>query len=591
MNRRVSGGRVKGSHFAGIEENMIIKGNPVSPGIALEKAYLYSAFSCEVFASYFEKGHEEKYTKIFENAITEAQCELDGLIVSLMLTDANKAKIFIAHKEILSDEEILDMIHNAIVSEQKKPDFAVKGVFEEFIEILGKSQDPLIAARTADLRDVCNRLLRVLKGEKEKNLSSLPENVIVVAHELLPSDTATIDRVHVAGIITEAGGSTSHSAIIARGYKIPAVVGVPQALDLIADGMQLALDANTGEITISPSDKVVKQTRDKAENFKKKQEAEEEYLSKPAVTADGQHIEIGINIGTEKFDVSVENYDSVGLFRTEFLYMENDHLPTEEEQFAAYKHVLVKAGGKTVTLRTLDIGGDKILQYMQLPKEDNPFLGKRALRLCLDNTELFNTQLRAALRASAYGSLQIMFPMVGSLDDIRRAKLAVSVAKEQLRAEKKPFNEEINLGIMIEIPSIALIADMVAEEVDFASIGTNDLTQYLCAVDRMNPSVSGYYQELSPAMLRILKFVFEQFRAKGKPVSVCGELAGNPVAAMVLVGLGLRKLSMSEANLARVKAALAGMTIEEGISIGEICVNLSTEDEVKVYLEKYMSRK
>ncbi len=567
---------------------MILKGNPVSPGIVMGKAFLYKAFTCEVLASYFEKGHEEKYTEILETALTEAHLELDELIASLNFIDAEKAKIFVAHKEILSDEEIIDMIHNAINKEQKRPDFAVKSVFDEFIEILGKAKDPLIAARTADLRDVCNRLLRILKGEKEKNLSSLPESVIVVAQDLLPSDTATIDRVHVAGIITEAGGSTSHSAIIARGYKIPAVVGVPQVLEVIEDGMLLALDAISGEITLSPSEKVVNQTREKAEIFIRQQEAEEKYLSKPAMTADGQHIEIGINIGSEEFDVSLENYDSVGLFRTEFLYMENNHLPTEEEQFHAYQHVLDLAGGKTVTLRTLDIGGDKTLQYMQLPKEDNPFLGKRALRLCLDNSEMFHIQLRAALRASAYGPLQIMFPMVGSIDDIRRAKLAVSVAKEQLRAEKKPFNEDIKLGIMIEIPSIALIADMAAEEVDFASVGTNDLTQYLCAVDRMNPSVSGYYQDLSPAMLRILNFIFEQFHTKGKPVSVCGELAGNPAAAVVLVGMGLRKLSMSEANIARVKAALAGVTIEKGISLGEVCRNLSTEDEVKVYLEKYI---
>ncbi len=565
---------------------MVLKGNPVSPGVALGKALLYKAFSCEVLASYFEKGHEAKYIEILEMAISEANHELDELIASLSAIDAEKAKIFIAHKEILSDEEILDMIHDAIVTEQKHPDYAVKGVFDEFIEILGKAKDPLIAARTADLKDVCNRLLRVLKGEKEKNLSSLPENVIVVARDLLPSDTATIDQVHVTGIITEAGGTTSHTAIIARSYQIPAVVGISQALEIIDDGMPLALDAIAGEITVIPSEKVMKVTIEKAKAFKRQLEAEEIFLSKQAVTADGQRIGIGINIGTENLDVPYDNYDYVGLFRTEFLYMENDHLPTEEEQFESYKRILENAGGKTVTLRTLDIGGDKTLQYMQLPKEENPFLGKRALRLCLDNPEIFNTQLRAALRASVFGPLQIMFPMVGSMDDIHRAKFAVTIAKKQLRAEKKVFNEDIKLGIMIEIPSIAMIADLVAEEVDFASIGTNDLTQYLCAVDRMNPSVSGYYQDLSPAMLRLLGFIFEQFNKKGKPVSVCGELAGNPDASVVLVGLGLQKFSMSESNLARVKAALAGATMEEAHLLADKCKKLSMEEEVKACLNK-----
>ncbi len=564
---------------------MILNGNPVSPGIALGKAFLYKAFSCEVPEAYFEKGQETKYIEILETALSEVHRELDELIETLTLADEDKANIFIAHKEILDDEEILEMIHDAIETEHKFPDFAVKCVFDEFIELLGKVKDSLIAARTADLSDVCNRILRVLKGEKEKNLSSLPESVIVVAHDLLPSDTVTIDRKHVAGIITEAGGSTSHSAIIARSYQIPAVVGLSQALEVIRDGMLVAMDAVSGKIIVNPSNEEIDHNREKAEVFRKQQEETEKYLDKPTVTADGESIEIGINIGSDSFDVPLNRYDFVGLFRTEFLYMENDHFPTEEEQFEAYKSVLKNVGGKTVTLRTLDIGGDKTLEYMQLPAEENPFLGKRALRLCLDNPDIFNTQLRAALRASAFGSLQIMFPMVGSINDIRFAKAAVSFAKEQLRSENQPFDENIKIGIMIEIPSIAVIADLAAEEVDFASVGTNDLAQYLCAADRMNSSVSNCYQDLSPAMLRTLGFIIEQFNAKGKQISVCGELAGKPAAAVILVGLGLHKLSMSKTNIAGVKAALAKVTIEKARSIGIACRNLKTQEEVKAYLK------
>lgn len=565
---------------------MILKGNPVSPGIAVGKAYLYKAFACDVSEAYFEKGYEANYIGIFEEALAQARRELEDMIASFAEEDADKAKIFIAHREMLHDEEILDCIRDAIVNGKKRPDFAVNSVFGEFIELLAKAKNPLIAARTADLCDVRNRLLRVLRGEKEKNLSALPKNVIVVAHDLLPSDTATIDRAHVAGIITETGGFTSHTAIIARSYQIPAVLGVSRAAKVLTDGALLALDAVAGEITVAPSEEVLEQSRKKSNVFKKQCEAVKKYLGKPAKTADGESVEIGVNISSEKFDIPAENYDTVGLFRTEFLYMENDHLPTEEEQFEAYKRVLKNAAGKTVTLRTLDIGGDKTLPYMQLPKEDNPFLGKRALRLCLDHPDIFSTQLRAALRASAFGTLQMMFPMVGSMDDIRRAKAAVCAAKEQLSAEGKAFNENIKLGIMIEIPSVAAIADLAAEEVDFASVGTNDLVQYLCAVDRMNPEVSGYYQGLCPAVLRVLAFIFEQFNAKGKPISVCGELAGDPAAAVVMVGLGLRKLSMIEANLARIKAALAGITMEKAHVLGTACKNLATEAEVKAYLQE-----
>ncbi len=563
---------------------MILKGNPVSPGVALGEAFLYQVPVYEVLESYVEKGSERKYMDSLELALYKANSELEDLMAALMESEPDKAKIFAAHREILGDEEILEMLKEAVEEEGKHPDFAVKSVFDKFIELIGNVKDPLIAARTADLKDVCNRLLRILKGEKEKNLSSLPENSIVVAKDLLPSDTATIDRAHVAGIITEAGGAASHTAIIARGYRIPAVAGVDKVLEIIEDGTTLVLDALTGEITVSPDEKKKKAAVLKAEDFKNQKAEAEKFESKPAVTADGIKVEIGINIGTDKFCVPFENYDFVGLFRTEFLYMESNHLPTEEEQLESYKRVLEQAKGKPVTLRTLDIGGDKTLSYMQLPKEGNPFLGNRALRLCFKHTDLFETQLRAALRASAFGPLQIMFPMVGSIEDIRRAKAAVLAVKEQLRREKQSFNENTGVGVMIEIPAAAVIADLVAEEVDFASVGTNDLAQYLCAADRMNPETAVYYQSMSPAMLRVLGTIFEAFHRKGKPVSVCGELAGDPEAAVLLAGLGLRKFSMSESGIAQIKAVLAGINTEKARETALICKQLCTEKEVKEYL-------
>lgn len=570
---------------------MILKGNPVSPGIVVNQAYLYRTDIYDVPESYFKKGQENESQKKFESALMQANLEIDRIIASFAPEESDKAKIFIAHKEVLNDEEILERIHEAIVSERKQPDFAVKSVFAEFIALLGASKDELIAARTADLCDVRNRLLRILGGTAERRLDALPGRVIVVAHDLLPSDTATIDRKNVAGIVTESGSSTSHTAIIARSYRIPAILGVPKAMEMIPNGALLSLDAETGVIVVSPDKKQITESMEKGKQFQCKQKATEKYLAKPAVTADGQQIEIGLNISSDQFRVPVENYDYVGLFRTEFLYMESHHLPTEEEQFQTYKRVLENAGDKIVTLRTLDIGGDKTLSYMELPKEENPFLGNRALRLCFENEAIFTTQLRAALRASAFGNLQIMFPMVGSIDDIHRAKAFVEAVKKQLRMENQAFDESIKLGIMIEIPSIAAIADLAAQVVDFASVGTNDLIQYLCAVDRMNSNLSAYYQSLSPAVLRVLGFIFEQFNARNKPVSVCGELGGDPIAAVIMIGLGLRKLSMSAANLARVKAAIANITMAQARVLGESCKNFATEEEVKAYANRMIAQK
>ena len=562
----------------------VLSGNPVSEGIALAKAYVYYPLELTVTEGYFAAGEEAEHFKAFRDALSLAEKELDQLYETLSKEDESKAKIFAAHREILEDEEILDEIQTAIEDDRMNPDFAIDKVFTEFAEILSKVADPLIAGRAADLHDVKNRLLRIYMGKSEKNLSDLSEDVIVIAHDLLPSDTATMDRAHVKGIVTEIGGSNSHSAILARSFQIPAVLGVASAMEEIPDGCLMAMDALTGELILTPTEEEIAENEKKKEAFLKKRKEEEQYLDKPAVMKDGESIQIGVNVGSAEFDVPETQFDFVGLFRTEFLYMENTSLPSEEEQFEAYKKVIEHAKGHPVTLRTLDIGGDKTLPYMELPKEENPFLGKRALRLCLAEDSLFKTQLRAALRASAYGPLQLMFPMVGSMEDIYRAKECVEQAKKELLAEGMPFDKNIKIGIMIEIPSIALIADLAAEEVDFASIGSNDLTQYVSAADRMNPEVISYYQNYSPAMFRLLGYIFEAFESRGKAVSVCGEMAGNPKAAVVLAGLGAKKLSMSTANIAGVKAALAAVSMEEAKEMAKQCRRIKTEGGIKEFL-------
>ena len=563
------------------QEKLILTGNPVSPGIAIAKAYIYYPLELVVEEGYFKATEKEENMANFRMALSKTRQELERLYDYLAIEDEEKAKIFRAHLELLEDEEILDEIQMAIEDECMNPDYAIESVFNEFSAILSKAADPLIAGRAVDLQDVKRRLIRIYQGKEEKNLSNLSEDVIVIAHDLLPSDTVTLNRQKVKGIVTEIGGYNSHSAILARSFQIPAVLGACNAMKVIEDGAILGIDALSGTLIVNPNEEEQKCLENKQIVLEEKRKMEEEYLDKPASLSDGMKIAIGINVGSTDFDIPKSYYDFVGLFRTEFLYMENTHLPTEEEQLQAYKKVIQSANGYPVTLRTLDIGGDKTLPYMELPKEENPFLGNRALRLCFSKPELLMTQLRAALRASAYGPLQIMFPMVGSMEDIYRAKSYVKEAMEQLEQEGKAFDNGIKIGIMIEVPSIALIADLVAEEVDFASIGSNDLTQYVSATDRMNPEVTEYYQNYSPAMIRLLGYIAQSFGKKGKELSVCGEMAGNPSIAVVLAGLGIKKLSMSAANIAGVKAALSKRSLSEAKKMAQLCKRAKTEEEVK----------
>lgn len=569
----------------------ILKGNPVSKGIALGKVFVYKAFTADAHESYFEEGLEQQNLKKYQAAVKAAEAELDAVVASLTEESPEKAKIFTAHIEILNDEEVDEGVKELILGDRAMPDYAVDKVFTEFAILLGKAKDPLIAARAADLRDVRNRVLRILKGEKENNLANLPSKVVVVAHDLLPSDTATLDRKHVMGIVTEVGGATSHTAIIARGYKIPAVLGVTDATEIMKDGEMVVVDALEGKVLLEPDKDLLREYEDKLNRFNRDEQETGEFLGKIPLVASGEKFSVGLNIGSTEPEEGFKYSDFVGLFRTEFLYMESEHMPTEEEQFEAYKKVLENAMGNPVTLRTLDIGGDKTLRYMVLPKEENPFLGNRALRLCLSVPELFRTQLRAALRASVYGEMWIMFPMVGTIDDVRAGVCIVNQVKDELRAEKIPFDEKIKVGIMIEIPSIAIISDLAAKEVDFASVGTNDLTQYLHAVDRMNAKIVDYYQSMSPSMFRVLGTIFSEFNKAGKPISVCGELAGDPLAAIVMFGLGLRKFSMNSSSIAQVKRTLSKFTSQETEEIAKKVTSMSTQAEVLDFLKAEVKKR
>jgi len=567
------------------ENERILRGRPVSQGIATAEAYYYEPFVLNVEAGYFKAGKETEYWRKFKTALTKTKQELKMLQEQLSVDDEKTALVFGAHIAILEDENLLYEIKTAILNDRMYPELAIEACFGEKIAILQGLDDNTIAERATDVYDVKRQLLCNYFEKKERDLAHIEKNVIVVAKDLLPSEVALIDREHVKGILLEKGSVNSHVAVLVREYEIPMMIEVDDAMGKIADGMVLAMDALVGEVILEPTPEETVENNKKEASFFKKRKEEEKLLNCPCVLKDGTQIQIGMNVDSSAFDIAESSFDFVGLFRTEFLYMEGEEFLSEKVQFEAYKKVLANAKGHPVMLRTLDIGGDKVLSYMEFLKEENPFLGMRGLRLCFEKPEMLKTQLRAALRASVFGPLWIMFPMVGSMEDIYRAKDYIRQVKEELDKEGILYDKDIKIGIMIEVPSIALIADMVAEEVDFASIGSNDLTQYLSAADRMNPAVVSYYQNYSPAMVRLLGSILDAFERTEKPVSVCGEMAGNPAAAVLLAGLGAKRISMSPAHIAAVKTALSKISLKEAKALAEQCKYARTEADVRKIMD------
>jgi phosphotransferase system enzyme I (PtsI) len=561
-----------------------LNGKVAAPGAAVGRIYVYKKKLKLPVESFVREGEEQSQLNRYILIKKQALDELERIRLSVQKHDKKKAEIFKAHQEIVDDIIINEEIPARILNERWAGDWAIYQVYETVLLVLRQSTDPMIAERAADFDDVRTLMLRLWQGSKNSNLACPPQPAIIAAGDLLPTDTAGLDKDNVLAILTEKGGVTSHTAIIARSYGIPTVLGIKGLLDIVKHGQLAAVDADKGTVFIEPDEKIVNEYTQKSAAFIRDRQETNAFLKGEGLTADGVKIDIGLNIDEVEDDLRVQEYaDSVGLFRTEFLYMGRKTLPSEEEQFSVYKKTLAAFGKKPVILRTLDIGGDKKISSIDLPKEENPFLGNRAIRLCFSRPDIFKTQVRAALRASVFGNLWLMLPMVGSLDDIRRAKELIGEAGAELKKEGKK-TAEVRVGIMIEIPSIALIADLAAKEVDFASIGSNDLCQYLCAADRMNSNMEEYYQSYHPAMFRLINHVASFFTKAGKPLSICGELGGDPLAVPVLLGLGLRKLSMGEASIAVVKRAIASVTVKACEEKAKKVLTLSTAAEVREYL-------
>ncbi|MCM0598198.1 phosphoenolpyruvate--protein phosphotransferase [Periweissella fabalis] len=496
---------------------------------------------------------------------------------------AEEAEVFEAHLTILSDPELVGAIQQQIEKDQVNAETALSDVTDGYIAMFETMTDnAYMQERAADIRDITKRVLSHLLNVTLPNPALIDEEVVIIAKDLTPSDTAQLDRKFVKGFITDLGGRTSHSSIMARTLEIPAVVGTEIATTDIAEDELVIVDGLNGHAIIAPDEATITEYQKIGDQYLA-QKAEWACLKdEPTTSADGVKFMTGANIGTPKdLPAVLENgAEGIGLYRTEFLYMDSNDMPSEEDQFEAYKTVLEGMQGKPVTVRTMDIGGDKKLPYMPLPEEENPFLGYRAIRISLDKTEMFKTQLRALVRASAFGTLWIMFPMVATLPEFRAAKAVFETVKAELKNEGVNFDDNIKLGIMIEIPSAAILADKFAKEVDFFSIGTNDLIQYTMAADRGNEKVAYLYQPYSPSILRLIKRTIDCAHKEGKFVAVCGEMGGDPIAVPLLVGLGLDEFSMSATSILQARSLIKNLSTTDMQALAEKALDLDTNDEV-----------
>jgi len=563
-----------------------ISGIAASAGIAIAKAFRLEHPDYTV-TQQTVKNAEAEIAKL-DDALAKSQVELERIKENtLKELGAQKAEIFESHLLILNDPELISPVKDMIVNDQVNADYALNETSKQFVSMFENMKSAYLQERAADMKDVTKRILGHLLGLNVQNPAEISEEVIVIAEDLTPSDTAQLNRKYVKGFTTNIGGRTSHSAIMARSLEIPAIVGTKNVLEQVQPGDLVIVDGLEGNVIVNPSEEVVAEYREKQAKYDEQRAEWRKLREEPTVTTDGVHVELAANIGTPNDVAGVldNGGEGVGLYRTEFLYMGRDKLPSEDVQYNAYKTVLEKMEGKPVVVRTLDIGGDKELPYLELPKEMNPFLGFRAVRLCLDRTDIFRTQLRALLRASVHGDLRIMFPMIATLVEFRQAKALLEEERENLKNEGVAVAENIQLGIMVEIPSTAVLADQFAKEVDFFSIGTNDLIQYTMAADRMNERVSYLYQPYNPSILRLVDMVIKAAHKEGKWAGMCGEMAGDSVAIPLLLGLGLDEFSMSATSILPARSQISKLSRADMQELAAKALECATAEEVVALVE------
>lgn len=569
-----------------------MKGIGVSPGISIGKIFLKKEVNIDIKKKDIDNV-EIELDRLDKN-INKSIKEIESLYEHTLKEFGQKeAEIFNAHRLMLEDPEFIGRIKNNIKEEKINAEWAVKKATDEYVKILESLDNEYLKERAADVKDISIRLLKNLLGIKDVELSSLEDEYIIVSDDLTPSDTAQMRKDKVLGFITEFGGRTSHTSIMARTLELPAIVGVKDITKKVGNEDIIIMDGNEGLVILNPSEEEINKYKEKKNSYEKFKEELNNLKGEKSISKDGVKVEIAANIGTPKDIDKVLEHDGegVGLYRSEFLYMDRDKLPTEEEQFEAYKVVAEKLDGKPLVIRTLDVGGDKDLPYLNLPEEMNPFLGYRAIRLCLDRTDIFKTQLRAILRSSAYGNVKIMFPMISNIDELRKAKDILEEVKSELRSENVKFNEDIEVGIMVEIPSTAIQSDIFAKEVEFFSIGTNDLIQYTLAVDRGNQDISYLYSQYHPAVLRLIKMTIENGHKEGIWVGMCGEAAGDEKLIPILLGMGLDEFSMSASSMLMARWIIKNISKTEMEEKVEKILTLGSPQEVEKYIDKEITSK
>lgn len=569
-----------------------MKGLGTSPGIGIGKIFLYKEVKLEMERKSIEDFNLEleRFSQAMEKAKAEIDCLYDSTVKSI---GEKEAEIFSAHKMMLEDPEFIKGVEEKIKNEKINAESAVKETADAFIALFENIEDEYLKARAVDLKDVSYRVLRILLNKENVDLLSIDEKSIIVAEDLTPSDTASMNKDMVVGLVTELGGRTSHTSIIARTLEIPAIAGIENITEKVSHGDMIIIDGDIGELILNPTKEELDLYRNKFQEENLLKEKLKDMIGKESCSKDGYKVEIVGNIGSpsDVDKVLEKDGEGVGLFRSEFLYMDNDALPTEDEQFEAYKEVALKLKNRPLIIRTLDVGGDKEIPYLNLPKEMNPFLGYRAIRVGLDRPEILKTQLRAIYRASHYGNLKIMFPMISSIEEVREAKKIAKEVRKELKKEEIPFLEDVEVGIMVEIPAVAVHARAFAKEVDFFSIGTNDLIQYTTAVDRGNQNISHLYNQYHPAVLRLIKMTIDGGHKEGIWVGMCGEVAGDKKLVPVLLAMGLDEFSMSSGSILRARSQIRDTSKEEVEKHIDIILNLSTAEDVENYIDKDILKK
>ena len=572
---------------------MRIQGISGSRGVAVGNVYRYIQEEIVIPDYTVAEDKVEEEIGKFAAAMAATLKQLDTIRQkALDEMGPEEAAIFEAHMQIAQDPSLSDGIKSLVESSHTNVVAATAQTIETFANIFLGMEDAYMRERGADIKDIGDRLMRNMLGMNPRGLSHISGEVILVAQDLAPSDTASLDKNVVKGIVTAAGGPTSHAAIMARTLEIPAVMGVGD-IESFVDGDKAVVLGTDGIVEMNPSDADWDEYTNQAAAFQEELKRLRESANLEATTTDGHHVELFGNIGKAKDakNALTMGAQGIGLYRTEFLYMENDELPAEDVQFEEYKKVAQDMKGKPVIIRTMDIGGDKELKCLDLPSEMNPFLGYRAIRISLNRPDIFKVQLRALLRASAFGDIHIMYPMIASVEEVKQANAMLDECKEELTAEGKEFNKDIKVGIMIEVPAAAVISPILAKYVDFFSIGTNDLCQYTLAVDRMNEAIGSLYQPLHPGVLRLIKHVIDASHEQGKFTGMCGELAGDPVATMILLGLGLDEFSMTASSIPLIKNILRSVSKAECEEVANKALTMDTAEEITGYAKSVLIEK